>query len=1042
MNRVGHIFRLVWFGLALYLFTGVTFAASLEKIEVNSRLGEPFYAEVPLQLEESELVSKVFVEIAAASDYRIFEVYRDAAVNGIRAEVTSDSRGARVKLSSSNAIRAPFFNLIVKIRHGRVAHFKKYPVFLETPKNVVQAAEKAPLPAVKVETADDSVSSAAVVAVEDVPVEEIKKVEYFEGWARTSRYGPIVRGDMLSTVVHRLRVDKRYTLSQISVALFEKNKAKFDKENMNLLLSGSYLDVPTAAEVERLSTSEAYKVFKEHDKQFQELKNQPRYAAEAEAQRTRYSKRVSVGQVADGVASAPVAAPAAAVDEKSEPVVPARDKVDVTVSGEVAPVAADNLIPEGGESSQSAILSELSMQNEILQQKLAESEKRIEALSQKVDQAGAAASDAKVERLEILVSRLQEELVQARAQASQSGGLDWIVWVLIGLVVILLVVVVLLMRREPAHPSEAAAVSKASEPVEHEMSSEMEEPSVTDVSETEEGHGEAAPVNEGGDKADVFNLSEDLTETDTAEMVMLDSTTLEGDTHTDYLSEVDVYIRYGMEEEALQQLELALRASPSNVEAHIRKAELLHTRGDTDGFNAAKDAAMAALTGAALAQFNATITGLTSAESELDTYDFSSGEASSQESSSEEGAEGFDSSETAGAEEGPVLDYDISYLDSPEDEVAETDEPEVETSQAEPASEADKQDDELDWLHAAPFEDEAAETGEPEVETSQAEPASEADKQDDELDWLHAAPFEDEAAETGEPEVETSQAEPASEADKQDDELDWLHAAPFEDEAEHDSEGNEDDEAITLNVMDDENSEIEAILDEFEDDSSKEISLEGDSINMERTAEELPESEGTIEIESDTGIGEELGNLIEDFSSDQEEPDELSESSETKAEQDADELEKELTATQHLDNLLGAFDSEDDFDFSRDNELISFDVDEDLQAESKPEEDDDEFGATQHLDSFISGFSGNEEGSDLIEFEESSALNGAEDISSEDQDSTQQFENNSALLTDQEGEPEADRSAGGERVDHDATQELDQLLSQFGDEDEDKDKKP
>ncbi len=127
-----------------------------------------------------------------------------------------------------------------------------------------------------------------------------------------SHYGPVVYGDSIYTIADRLRVDKRYTIRQVMAALFEKNRSRFAQDNLNLVLYGTYLDVPTAEEVERLSYDQALSVIQEHNRRWRELMKQPRYAAVAEAQRTRYSKRVRVAEaiqaakVASGMAATPV----------------------------------------------------------------------------------------------------------------------------------------------------------------------------------------------------------------------------------------------------------------------------------------------------------------------------------------------------------------------------------------------------------------------------------------------------------------------------------------------------------------------------------------------------------------------------------------------------------------------------------------------------------------------------------------------------------------------------------------------------------------
>ncbi len=131
---------------------------------------------------------------------------------------------------------------------------------------------------------------------EKVTVEASPAFKPFDKWARTSHYGPMVYGDSIYTIADRLRIDKRYTIKQIMVALFEKNRTKFAQDNLNLPQHGTYLDVPTTEEVELNSYDQARATVQDHKRRWKELVKQPRYAAVAEAQRTRYSKRVRAAE--------------------------------------------------------------------------------------------------------------------------------------------------------------------------------------------------------------------------------------------------------------------------------------------------------------------------------------------------------------------------------------------------------------------------------------------------------------------------------------------------------------------------------------------------------------------------------------------------------------------------------------------------------------------------------------------------------------------------------------------------------------------------
>lgn len=569
--------------LVFALTAGTAQAVSLGKIEVASHLGEPFFAEVPLTLEADESITSVFVEPAAPADYRILEIYRDPALNAIRADVESDTRGPRVKLTSDSAVNAPFFNLVLKLRYGRATHFKKFPIFLDLPQVTLAPAEaKAAAPEEK---------QAAIEAAKKTAAEEAE-FQPFSGWARSSRYGPMVYGDTVATVARRLRVDKRYSLPQVMVALFEKNRDKFDKGNINLIKAGTYLDVPSAAEVEANSPEAASNIIREHERQWNALKQEPRYAAVAEAQKQRYSKRVRVAKTAIGVPSSREGAAALAPGEQA-------------VEGETA--GAANVPPAGEQAAAEAeavpALASLREENAALKERLQQAEEKISALSAQSPDAELAASAQRIKRLELSLARLRTELDTARQQAAQPDPMQtWMNYGLMATVVLLLLAIAYLLRRERAHPAAEAALVPETPPAQ----AVEKQPVIPAAAFGGDAVAEEHPA--GGEEE---ILVPDLTERDTSEMEAFAEGHEEApDPNVDYLAEADVYMRYGMEDEALRHVRLAVRQRPDNVDAHVKLAQLLHNRGDQEGQEQAVKVAKAALSGDALAQFNSQIEAL------------------------------------------------------------------------------------------------------------------------------------------------------------------------------------------------------------------------------------------------------------------------------------------------------------------------------------------------------------------------------------------------------------------------------------------------
>ncbi len=618
--------RMVALLAALWLMPAAALAVSLGKIEVTSHLGEPFYAEVPLALAPGEDLANVDVGIASPADYRILEVYRDPALNLIRTDVVRDRRGARIELTSRSSIDSPFFNLVLKVRHQRATHFKKYPVFLDLPKSVKPDVQAPPVPMVSAARQPEAVGKPVATPVyrpaqpaghaSARPQASAGGFKPFDGWARISRYGPMVYGDTISTVAERLRVDDRFTLQQVMVALFEKNRAKFDQDNINLIKAGTYLDVPRAAEVERITPAAARRLIAEHEKRWAELKKQPRYAAVAEAQRTRYSKRVRMGKQASGVAAAPLgsheAKPAAGngKGEAASPATPAGAASGGKAMGNGAEKAAPSAAANAAIAGQ---LEALKKENEALQARLAESEKKIEALQAArapADSEQAAALEARLKKLQLKLARMQAELDKARSQASseESGGMDWLTMALGGLVVLLLGAVGFLLRREPKHPAEISEAVAPETPAA--MPASLQQTPQEEVEEIEVEEADVAAL-EKTTKVDADTIREftdsipDLTDEDTGSMEpFTEDNEEEPDPNVDYLAEADVYMRYGMEDEALQQVNLAMRLNPEKADVHIKKAQVLRAKGDDAALAEAVEAARQHLAGAELEKFN------------------------------------------------------------------------------------------------------------------------------------------------------------------------------------------------------------------------------------------------------------------------------------------------------------------------------------------------------------------------------------------------------------------------------------------------------
>jgi len=624
---VMHVFCAI--ALSIFGLSGMAQAASLGKADVASHLGEPFYAEIPLGLDEGEAISSIFVELASPADYQILEVFRDSAVGAIRVDVKNDSRGSRVELTTTSAVEAPFLNLVLKVRYGRATHFKKFSIFLDLPRAAKPDVAKARvLPVKRAEDIAENPMLEAAPVVEKV-AKESKQASFkpYDGWARTEQYGPMVYGDTISTVAQRLRVDARYSRQQVMMALFEKNKSKFAKENINLINAGTYLDVPSAQEVEHISHSQALGLLKGHNAKWKELTKQTKYAKVQEAQKNRYGKHVRMGESASGVASKPIAKG----DDST-----VLSKPDLENAG--VENNSDKVVPSEENTQNNEAETALRQENSSLQQRLKDMETKMEKLaSQATSAEGLAASNARIKKLELQLARQVGELEKARKQASMQQSdhdMGLLTWILIGIVALLSMIAGYLayaLRGQRSHPvDQEAMMDSALE--ENTFEEGAEEIDVEEVDVVEFTEADTKPVDfEATVMASSDNIEEalteelpELTDEDTSEMQAFEEPSEEPDPNVDYLTEADVYMRYGMEDEAEKQVGMALRLRGDNKDAHVKLTQIRHARGNQSGVDEAAATARSVLTGEALATFTTAFDALeagTSVEEESEKVD-------------------------------------------------------------------------------------------------------------------------------------------------------------------------------------------------------------------------------------------------------------------------------------------------------------------------------------------------------------------------------------------------------------------------------------
>lgn len=505
-------------------------AASLGNIHVHSGLGQPLRAEIQLGALPQEMQS-LNVRIASPEAFRSANLSYGAAASAIRLSLDSSAARPVIRLSSERPINDPFVDLLIELTwaSGRLAReytFLLDPVDLPlqggVPVQVTAPVARPPAPVPR-----------PAVAAAVVPV------------VRSAASTHVVRpGDSASRIA-ALHAIEGATQEQVLLALLLGNARAFDGGNINRLRAGAVLDLPGAEAVFANSADAARSAIRAQREQFEA----DRREAAAVAGQSAPAGDASADQSSAGEVRVRADEPA--------PAVQGGDRVRVS-AGRGGAEAGD------AEARLVALEEELSASEKSLEeanQRLLQLEQSLRDLQQLIaldangarhDRASAAAPAAPV-----------AAPVAPAADVAEASPLDDPQLMGAGAAVVLLLLAYALLKarqRRSAAKDDSEGEDYAEAPVQPKQS--------------------AVFAGNGGQTVDTSAASvvghdfsqQDLTSIDTEEGV-------------DAVSEADVYIAYGRDEQAEEILLDALKASAGRPEIYLKLLEIYLARGDAERFN-------------------------------------------------------------------------------------------------------------------------------------------------------------------------------------------------------------------------------------------------------------------------------------------------------------------------------------------------------------------------------------------------------------------------------------------------------------------------
>lgn len=241
-------------------------AAGLGKLTVLSSLGEPLRAEIEVLDVAGLDLSTLTARMAPIEAFSQSGIERAAVLSSIRFTLEKKKRdGVVVKVHSSQSIGDPFLDMLVEFQWPTGRLVREYTVLLDPP----GYAKKESFAPAALPTVADQVAEKPLAAPEPTPLPPPEKAKPEPKAVPTrkapeaakhegDKYGPVKKGQNLYQIAGEVK-PAEVSLEEMLVALYRSNPGAFTGKNMNRLVTGKILTVPTAEEAGAIGGVEARK---------------------------------------------------------------------------------------------------------------------------------------------------------------------------------------------------------------------------------------------------------------------------------------------------------------------------------------------------------------------------------------------------------------------------------------------------------------------------------------------------------------------------------------------------------------------------------------------------------------------------------------------------------------------------------------------------------------------------------------------------------------------------------------------------------------
>jgi pilus assembly protein FimV len=242
---------------AILLTPAAALGLGLGEIRLNSSLNEPLSAEIDLVAATPEELAALNADLASPEIFARYGLDRPAFLSSLEFTVGRGQDGRSVLLiRSRDAISEPFVSFLVDVSWPRGRLLREYTVLLDPPAMLAAKDSPAPAPVAAPSTLPAAPQPSAAPPPPAEPATAAAPAPQATAPAVAGSSYEVARGDTLYGIAGSISGGDRQTIERTMIALFRANPEAFNG-NINQMRAGAILRVPSSDEIAGISASEA-----------------------------------------------------------------------------------------------------------------------------------------------------------------------------------------------------------------------------------------------------------------------------------------------------------------------------------------------------------------------------------------------------------------------------------------------------------------------------------------------------------------------------------------------------------------------------------------------------------------------------------------------------------------------------------------------------------------------------------------------------------------------------------------------------------------